>query len=191
MRIRSSSWQPMSACVQGLAAGYPVTFCDESSGGSSAISAQSTRRSRQSDADHVGRRAGRSGRTVIIPMIDPVSGWSRAGAWDAAQVAACGDIDCCRSRPLTVRIWVFCASARCRPDVPRMPLAGHRSSAGVAQQGRAADRGLHHSVRRWGVLSVQAQQAAGNGPVRDFRAGADRFSRQGHLLRSNALFSSR
>ncbi len=39
MRIRSSSWQPMSACIQGLAAGYPVTLCDESSGGSSAISA--------------------------------------------------------------------------------------------------------------------------------------------------------
>jgi hypothetical protein len=32
MRIRSPSWQPMSACIQGLAAGHPVTFCDESSG---------------------------------------------------------------------------------------------------------------------------------------------------------------
>lgn len=39
MKIGASGWQPMSACIQGLAAGYRVTFCDESSGGSSAISA--------------------------------------------------------------------------------------------------------------------------------------------------------
>ena len=38
MKIGSSGWQPMSACIQGLAAGYRVTFCDESSDGSSARS---------------------------------------------------------------------------------------------------------------------------------------------------------
>ena len=37
----------------------------------------------------------------------------------------CGDIGCLPAKTLTVRIWVFCASASCGPDVPRMPLSGH------------------------------------------------------------------
>ena len=35
------------------------------------------------------------------------------------------DIGCLPVKTLTVRIWVFCVSASCGPDVPRMPLSGH------------------------------------------------------------------
>ncbi len=37
----------------------------------------------------------------------------------------CGDIGCLPVRTLTVRIWIFCASEGCGPDVLRMPLSGH------------------------------------------------------------------